>query len=83
MCTSPGRFCALQFHAEIAERCASVGHLPPGPAEDAERGGEISPPEPKKTLGSWMRGTLLRCSVLDPEGSPPRELFSADSACSA
>ena len=36
------------FHTEGAERCAEGGHFPPRPAEDAERGGEIPPPDPKE-----------------------------------
>jgi hypothetical protein len=34
------------FRAEGAERCAEGSHFPPRPAEDAESGGEISPPDP-------------------------------------
>ena len=34
------------FHAEGAEGDAQLSHFPPGPAEDAERGGEIAPPDP-------------------------------------
>jgi hypothetical protein len=46
--TASGRSGAPQFHAESAERCANEGHLAPGPAEDAERGGGISPPDHQK-----------------------------------
>jgi len=71
------------FHAEGAERCAEGSRGALRPAEDAERGGEIPPPDPKKALQSWMERSGAAV-----QGIRPREPFSAcrssaASACSA
>jgi len=84
----PGPFDVLassrkEFHAEGAERGAPAGHSPPRPAEARSRAHESLRRAIKSIWGRGWRGAVRWCTALDPESSPPRELFSATSARSA
>jgi len=75
----PGPFGVLAalrkgFHAEGAERGADGGHIPPGSAEDAERGGEIAPPAHQNFVGVVDAEERCADTVISTRKAVPRVL---------